>query len=52
MNPKEIGRKLKDARQKRGLSTEDVYKATRMQPSIIAAIEEGKAGERLDKIYP
>ena len=51
MNPKEIGRKLKDAREKRGLSIEGVYKATRMQPSVIAAIEEGKAEERLDRIY-
>ena len=51
MNPKEIGRKLKETREKRGLSIEGTYKATRMQPSIIAAIEEGKAEERLNRIY-
>ncbi|NQU95538.1 MAG: DUF4115 domain-containing protein [Candidatus Omnitrophica bacterium] len=50
-SPKEIGEILKEARQKKGLSFDKIYKATRMQSSIIRAFEEGRAEEILDRVY-
>ena len=48
---KEIGELLRNTRQKKGLSVEKVYQLTRIQPSIIVALEDGKADESLNKIY-
>jgi len=51
MNPKEIGRILKEARQKKALSPDKIYKLTRLQPHVITALEEGVAHERLGRVY-
>ncbi|MGB2706375.1 MAG: RodZ domain-containing protein [Candidatus Omnitrophota bacterium] len=50
-NPKEIGQILKEARQKKGLSAEEVYKATRIQPSLMDLFEQGRADEILSRVY-
>lgn len=50
-NPKEIGKILKEARQKRALNVEAVYKATRIQPSLIELFEQGRADEALSRVY-
>lgn len=50
-SPEEIGEILKMARKKKGLTIEKVYKATRIQPSVIEAMENGKADEILSKVY-
>ena len=50
-SPKEIGEILKEARQKKGLNFDKIYKATRMQASIVRAFEEGRAEEILDRVY-
>ncbi len=50
-NPKEIGQLLKEARRKKGLNTEGVYKATRIQPHIVDLLEQGRADEALSRIY-
>jgi len=50
-NPKEIGEILKAARQKKGLTIDEAYNKTRIQPKIIRALEAGQIGEVLDKIY-
>lgn len=51
MTPKEIGVILQKAREKKGITTDKVYKATRIAPSIVRSIEEGKAHETLNRIY-
>ncbi|UCD55547.1 MAG: DUF4115 domain-containing protein [Candidatus Omnitrophota bacterium] len=50
-NPKEIGRILKETRQKRGLTIDEVCNKTRIQPNIIKVLEGGTAGEVLGNIY-
>ena len=50
-SPKEIGEILKEARQKKGLNFDKIYKATRMQSGIVTAFEEGRAEETLDRVY-
>ena len=48
---KEIGKILREARQKKGLSVDKVYKQTHIQPNVIEAIEEGRIDEALDRVY-
>ncbi|MFH1381130.1 MAG: RodZ domain-containing protein [Candidatus Omnitrophota bacterium] len=50
-NPKEIGTSLKEARQKKSLSLEAAHKATRIQTTVLSALEEGRASETLPRIY-
>ena len=50
-NPKEIGEILKGTRQKKGLTIDEVYNKTRIQPKIIEALEEGTSGEVLGNVY-
>ena len=50
-SPKEIGEILKSARQKKGVTIEKAYNATRIQPSVIEALEAGSAEDTLSKIY-
>jgi len=50
-NPKEIGQILKEARQKKGLSPEGVYKATRIQSRVVNSLEQGTADEALSRVY-
>ena len=49
--PKEIGEILSTTRQKKDLSIEKVSKDTRIQPSIIRALEDGTAYNVVGKIY-
>jgi len=48
---KEIGQVLKEARQKKGLTPDEIYKATRIQPHVVALLEQGRADEVLSRIY-
>lgn len=50
-NPKEIGEILKGARQKKGLTIDEVYNKTRIQPKTIAVIEDGTYGETMGSVY-
>ena len=50
-HPKEIGEILKETRQKKGLTIDQIYNKTRIQPHIIEALEEGTAGEVLGNVY-
>lgn len=50
-NPKEIGGILKEAREKRGLNFDKIWRATRIQSKIVEAIEEGRAEEILNRVY-
>jgi len=50
-NPKEIGEILKNARKKKNLTIEKAYRATRIQPNIIEALETGKADALLGRVY-
>lgn len=50
-SPKEIGGILKEARQKKGVNFDKIWKATRIQRRIAEALEEGRADEILDKVY-
>ena len=50
-NPKEIGEILKEARQKKGLTTDKIYKAIRIQPTLIEALEQGTADSILSRVY-
>lgn len=50
-SPKELGEILKKARQKKGLTIEKIYKQTRIQPTLIEALEQGRADEILDRVY-
>jgi len=49
--PREIGKILKDARQKKGLSLEKIWNTTRMQGKVIEALEEGTVDDFLNKVY-
>ena len=46
-----IGKTLKEARQKKSLSVEQVYKATRIYPRIIEALEQDKYQDILNAAY-
>ncbi len=48
---KEIGQILKEARQKKGLNLERVYKATRIPARVADLLEQGRANEALSRIY-
>jgi len=50
-SPKEIGEILKETRQKKSLTVEASYKATRIQPSVIESLERGNADGILSRIY-
>ncbi|MFH1594547.1 MAG: RodZ domain-containing protein [Candidatus Omnitrophota bacterium] len=50
-NPKDVGAQLRGARQKKGLTIENTYKTTHIQPKTIEALEEGIADEILERIY-
>ncbi len=50
-DPKEIGKILKETRQKKSLPIDEIYNKTRIQPHIIEALEEGTAGEVLGNVY-
>ncbi|OGW53705.1 MAG: hypothetical protein A2Y81_08790 [Nitrospirae bacterium RBG_13_43_8] len=50
-NPKEIGEIFKEAREKKSIAIEKVYKVTHIQPKIIEAFEQGKADEVLGRVY-
>ena len=45
------GERLRKAREKLGLSVEDVAKRTKMSPLMVTALEEDQASERLSPIY-
>ncbi len=47
----EIGKRLSDARQKKKLSVEAASRATRIQSSMITALEEGKADSMMSRVY-
>ena len=49
--PKEIGEILKATRKKNNIKIENILKETRMQSSVVRALEEGNAYELLNKIY-
>lgn len=49
--PETIGERLRKARDKAGLSVEDVAKKTKMSPRIVAALEEDRAVEYLNPVY-
>ena len=46
-----IGSKLKDAREKKKLSIEDVNRKTKIHPSVLKAIEDDKFGQILNSAY-
>lgn len=48
---REIGELLENARTKKGLTIEKVYKKTRIHPGILRALEEGKVENLLNKVY-
>jgi len=50
-DPKEIGQVLKEARRKKGLTLEGVYKVTRIQPRVADLLEQGRGDELLNRIY-
>jgi len=50
-SPKEIGEILKRARQKKGITIEKAYNSTRIQPSVIEALEAGTIEDTHGKIY-
>lgn len=50
-NVKDIGNILKEAREKKNLSFDKVYKATHIQNKVIKALEEGTADNFLGKVY-
>lgn len=47
----DIGKRLREAREKKSLTIEQVYRQTHIQPTIISAIEDGKAEEILNPTY-
>jgi cytoskeletal protein RodZ len=47
----EIAELLKKKRQEKGLSIDEVHKATKIQPSVIRYLEEGIAAERVGPVY-
>lgn len=49
--PETIGERLRKAREKAGLSVEDVAKKTKMSPRIVTALEEDQAVDRLSPVY-
>jgi hypothetical protein len=51
MNPREIGKVLKETREKKGFNLETIWNATRIQGRIIEALEEGTADNILGRIY-
>lgn len=48
---KEIAELLKKTRQEKGLSLEEVYRGTKIQPGVLRYLEEGIAAERLGEMY-
>lgn len=48
---REIGKILKDARLKKGLTPEKIWNSTRIQGKIVEALEEGVADDVLAKVY-
>jgi len=50
-NIKEIGSLLKDARKKKDLTIEKVYKLTRIHPNVLKALENGDTGALFNKVY-
>ncbi|MFC1590594.1 helix-turn-helix domain-containing protein [Candidatus Omnitrophota bacterium] len=48
---KTIGDRLKEAREARGLSVEQVQKETRFHHSIVNALEEGTGQDKMDSLY-
>lgn len=51
MTPREIGKILKEAREKKGLTLNKIWNTTRMQGRIIEALEAGAAENILSRIY-
>ena len=49
--PETVGERLRKAREKAGLSMEEVAKRTKMHPRIVAALEEDRPVERLSPVY-
>ena len=49
--PETVGERLKKARERVGLSVEEVAKRTKMHARIVAALEEDQAVERLSPVY-
>lgn len=50
-SPREIGKILKEARQRKGATLENVWNATRIQGKIVEALEEGRADDVLSRVY-
>ena len=47
----EIGKTLKDARQKKGITLEKIWNSTRIQSRIVEALETGTADNILSRVY-
>ncbi|MCQ9206734.1 MAG: DUF4115 domain-containing protein [Omnitrophica bacterium] len=50
-SPREIGKILKEARQRKGVTLENIWNATRIQGKIVEALEEGRADDVLSRVY-
>jgi len=50
-SPREIGKLLRETRQEKGFTLENIWKATRIQSKIIEALEEGRADDLLSRVY-
>lgn len=50
-SPREIGKILKEARQRKGATLENIWNATRIQGKIVEALEEGRADDVLSRVY-